>query len=96
MIIELLTNMRMGNGTVMFAGRYDSSNKDFPQDLWDEIEIHKKTGRGTLRIIQDDPPAQPKISRDQRETTIDDESTFTTTTAKDEKPRKKSRRKKSS
>lgn len=112
MIIELLVNLRISSGNVLLAGRYDNSRREFPEALWREIEIHKKTGRRTLRILQEDSPirnqksknekAISKDSVDTKATTIDDENTFTTTTTSkksktsDEKPKKKTRRSKSS
>lgn len=104
MIIELLVNLRISSGNVVTAGRYDSSKREFPEALWREIEIHKKTGRRTLRILQEDSPtrnrksendnAVSKDSVDTKATTIDSVDTFTTTS--DEKPKKKIRRSKSS
>lgn len=110
MIIELLVNLRISSGNVLLAGRYDSSRREFPEALWREIEIHRKTGRRTLRILQEDSPTRhqksenekvvSKDSVDTKATTIDDEKTFTTTSTKpktsDEKPKKKARRSKSS
>ena len=100
MIIELLVNLRLGSGSFMNAGIYDSSKIEFPHSLWREIEIHKTRGRRTLRIIQDDPAPSPE-----KVTMIENEKTFTTTvndsseandasTKTDETPKKKPRRKK--
>ncbi len=75
MKVKLLTALKVDDGRIMTPGVYDDAGGSFPHKLYNEIEYHRKTGRKTLEILEENKPKSSPIkeSSSRKKTTAKDE-----------------------
>ncbi len=95
MKIELLVNLKDSvTGRVVRAGIYDSNKRTLPKAVEREVEHHRRTGRPTLRILEEDSPKPTTTVQEESMTTLDSQETDINTEDTSTKKKRSSRKKK--
>jgi len=99
MIIELKANLKTNGDNLMRKGRYDDTEKPFPQEIYEEIDLDKNRKpmhkRNMIKVLSETPrptPVEVDVEEETEDTDLIDPGTDDVETAPKKKVVRKARR----